>query len=139
MTSHLRRRLSFAAFAIAVVPIGLATRRFPWALPELIATYAGDALWAMTVYLLIGALAPTAPIRIRATISLAFAFLVECSQLWHPAWLDAIRATTAGRLVLGQGFLWSDLACYSVGVAIAAAVESLITRPAPRRHRTRRP
>ena len=38
-------------------------------------------------------------------------------------WLDALRATLFGRLVLGQGFLWSDLVCYAAGIAIGVVAE----------------
>jgi hypothetical protein len=31
-------------------------------------------------------------------------------------------------LVLGQGFLWSDLVCYAVGVSLAALIDRLIKR-----------
>ncbi len=41
---------------------------------------------------------------------------VELSQLYHAPWIDSIRQTTLGGLILGFGFLWSDLACYALGV-----------------------
>ena len=51
---------------------------------------------------------------------MAFAFAVEISQLCHAGWLDALRGTLPGRLVLGQGFLFSDLFCYTFGICLAA-------------------
>ena len=54
---------------------------------------------------------------------MALAILVETSQLYHATWIDSIRQTTLGGLVLGFGFLWTDLACYAVGIAIAAVIE----------------
>ncbi len=62
----------------------------------------------------------------RATISLFLAFLIEISQLYHAPWIDAIRQTTPGGLVLGFGFLWTDIVCYSVGVVIGFVVESAV-------------
>lgn len=41
------------------------------------------------------------------------------SQLYHAPWIDSIRATSLGGLVLGFGFLVSDLICYTCGVLIA--------------------
>jgi hypothetical protein len=67
--------------------------------------------------------------------ALGVAVLVELSQLVHTPWLDALRRTRAGALVLGQGFLWSDLACYAAGAAAAVLVDRAIravTRPTPR-------
>jgi Protein of unknown function (DUF2809) len=60
--------------------------------------------------------------------AVAIAFVVELSQLYRAPWIDAVRATTAGALVLGQGFLWSDLASYLVGVVLAASLDAVILR-----------
>jgi hypothetical protein len=54
---------------------------------------------------------------------LAFAFVIEFSQMFHTPWLDALRAHRLAALVLGQGFLWSDLACYAAGIAVGIYVE----------------
>lgn len=51
---------------------------------------------------------------------------VETSQLYHPSWLDAIRATRPGQLVLGSGFVPRDFASYGLGVMGAALIESTI-------------
>ena len=59
---------------------------------------------------------PTLTPWLSAVIALAFAFSVEISQLYQAPWINEIRSTTLGALVLGFGFLVSDLVCYSVGV-----------------------
>ena len=121
-------RLRFARgayFLIAVVVLvtGLASRRFRSHLPHFLAEYAGDTLWALMVYLVVSLLLAGRPIVVRAIIALVLAFLVEISQLYHAPWIDAIRQTTLGGLVLGFGFLWTDLICYSVGIALGALFE----------------
>ena len=58
--------------------------------------------------------------------ALAVSFLIELSQLWHPPFLEALRATTIGGLVLGYGFLRSDLVCYTVGACICLVAETAI-------------
>ena len=55
----------------------------------------------------------------------------DCVRV-HVPWLDALRATTLGALVLGQGFLWSDIVCYAVGVMLAAILDAVL---AARRNR----
>jgi hypothetical protein len=55
------------------------------------------------VFLLVSTLLVGRPILVRAAISLAFAFLVEISQFYHAPWIDSIRQTTLGGLVLGFG------------------------------------
>ncbi|MGD9420295.1 MAG: DUF2809 domain-containing protein [Verrucomicrobiota bacterium JB025] len=62
--------------------------------------------------------------------ALVFCWAVECSQLYHAPWIDAVRSTLPGRLVLGTTFNWPDLAAYAVGVAAGAAVEWLGRRRA---------
>ena len=48
------------------------------------------------------------------------------SVLYHTPWIDSIRQTTLGGLILGFGFLWSDLACYAVGVGFGVVMERVI-------------
>ena len=60
--------------------------------------------------------------------ALVIVFAVEFSQLYHAPWADAIRGTWLGGLVLGSGFLWSDLACYTIGVGVAAGVDVRLVR-----------
>ncbi|MFM7977330.1 MAG: DUF2809 domain-containing protein, partial [Pirellula sp.] len=92
------------------------------------AEYAGDTLWALMLFLLISAILAGRPILTRAAISLALAFLVEVSQLYHAPWIDSIRQTTLGGLVLGFGFLWTDLVCYSAGIATGSLTDWRIRR-----------
>lgn len=127
-----RARLVWTAFAIVTIALGLGSRAFASSLPAFAANYAGDTLWALLVYALAGAVAPRARLRTRACCALAFAIAIECSQLIRVEWLDAVRQTRLGALVLGQGFLWSDLACYAVGIALGVLGELLVTASRPR-------
>lgn len=119
-------RFIYIFAAVVVVFAGLASRRYRGQLPAFLAEYAGDTLWALMLFLLVSTLLPGRPILARSTISLALAFLVEISQLYHAPWIDSIRQATLGGLVLGLGFLWTDLVCYSVGVGFGVVAESAI-------------
>jgi hypothetical protein len=130
-----RNRLIWALAACAVVGLGLASRRYAWYLPEFLARYAGDTLWALMVFVMIGVLAPRLSTRWVASAALAFSYAVELSQLYHAPWLDKIRNTSLGGLVLGYGFLWSDVVCYTTGVAIGVAAELALRRFAAARCR----
>jgi hypothetical protein len=55
---------------------------------------------------------------------------VELSQLYHAPWIDSIRQTTLGGLILGFGFLWTDLACYAFGVGLGVLLELISGRVA---------
>jgi hypothetical protein len=118
-----------------VCGLGIGSRRFGSILPGFIATYAGDTLWALAAFLGFGLVLPRAPTRTIAALALAFSLAVELSQLYHAPWIDSIRHTTLGGLILGFDFVWSDLACYAVGVGLGALIErvGLHDRSAPGR------
>jgi hypothetical protein len=40
---------------------------------------------------------------------------IEFLQLWQAPWLLAIRSTWAGRVLLGNTFLWADFPPYAIG------------------------
>jgi hypothetical protein len=128
-----RDRVWCACLLAATIALGLATRRFPSVFPSLLATYGGDALWAAMVYWLLAFLRPSASWRALAAGALGIAIAVECSQLVHTPWLDAVRATRLGALVLGQGFLWSDLVAYLAGVGLAVLMDRVMRRSGPTR------
>jgi hypothetical protein len=109
--------------------LGLASRRYGYWLPWWAAAYAGDALWALLVFWLVGLGRPRWRSRGVASAAWCFAIAIEISQLYHAPWLDALRHTTLGSLVLGQGFLWSDIGCYTVGVLVGYALERSWLRP----------
>jgi glycopeptide antibiotics resistance protein len=95
-------------------------------LPDFISRYAGDTLWALMVFLVIGFLFPSLSTWKVAAIALLFSLLIETSQLYHAPWLEEIRRYRLAALILGRGFLWSDLGCYSVGVTLGILLEKLI-------------
>jgi hypothetical protein len=117
-----------AALVAVTIVLGLASRRYAALLPSWLAKNAGDALYATMMFWGIGLLLPRASIRRVAGLATAFCFAVEASQLYHAPWIDAIRATRPGALVLGSGFHALDLLCYVLGVAPAAAIELIARR-----------
>ena len=116
-------RITYLTAAIAVVVLGLSSRRYSRVLPEFLASYAGDTLWALTAFLGVGMLFRRwSTLRVCVT-ALLFAFAIELSQLYHSPWVDQIRRTMVGGFVLGYGFLWSDLLCYVVGISIGCTLD----------------
>ncbi len=105
------------------IALGLASRRVTWLFPAALGKYPGDALYALLVYWLLAQLAPRiSPLR-TAMVCTALCWGVEFLQLWHPPWLQAIRGTTPGHLVLGSSFAAMDLLAYVAGASVAAAIE----------------
>jgi hypothetical protein len=133
-----RNKISRLVLIALAAALGIGSRRFAPRLPGVVAAYAGDTLWALAAFLGLGLLLPGASTRKIAVLALAFSAAIELSQLYHAPWIDSIRRTTPGGLVLGFGFLWSDLACYIVGVGLGVLIERLGLRERPARG-TRRP
>lgn len=121
----LRIRLTYITTAILVIVAGLASRKYPNLLPPFMAEYAGDTLWALMLFLLISTVFVGTSLTVRTATALVIAFLVELSQLYHAPWIDSIRQTRLGGYALGHGFLWTDLICYTVGIASGACTEGV--------------
>jgi len=121
-----RRRLAFLAAAVATIGVGLLVHWGGGALDRALRDVLGDALWAAMMAWWIGAAAPRARLTIRSAAAYAVCVAVETSQLYHAPWLDALRATRAGHLVLGSGFDPRDLLAYALGVVAAALLEAVV-------------
>ncbi|HFJ9437758.1 MULTISPECIES: DUF2809 domain-containing protein [Bacillus] len=123
-----RNRLLYALFTIVIIILGLCSRKFAFALPHLLNEYLGDALWALMIFAGFGFLFPKIETKKLAFISLLFCYGIEVSQLYHDEWIDSIRTTTLGGLVLGYGFLWSDLVAYTIGVGVGFLFEFVLRK-----------
>jgi hypothetical protein len=78
------------------------------------------------IYLIICVAFPKwSPFRI-ALIALGFCYAIEISQLYQQDWLNQIRNTRLGALILGRGFLWTDFLCYTVGIQLAYLFDSKV-------------
>lgn len=122
-----RRLLLILALVLTIV-LGLASRAVWIPNPALIRAYAGDTLWALAVYWSFSFVWAKKSPAIIAAWSLLTAYAVEFSQLYHAPWIDRIRHTKLGGLLLGFTFLWSDLLCYTVGVALGVALDRTLRR-----------
>jgi len=123
---QLPRRLFYGVLIVAVACLGLVIRRVDGPVPYEFTRYLPDTLWALLVFALIACALPKLRTHQCASSAWAFAQLIECSQLYHAPWLDALRHTSLGGLVLGFGFLWSDVWCYTIGIAVGALLDSLL-------------
>ena len=133
---HRARPIYFVAI-LAVTTLGLLSRRYPEFLPAALGKYPGDALWALMVFLGFGFWFRRAPTMVVALAAFAFSIAIEVSQLYHAPWIDSVRATLPGHLILGSGFAWGDIAAYAVGILIGVLVERVVVQFA--RLRSRQP
>jgi len=126
-----RSRPVYAVAVLVVIALGLWSRSDAAGLPWVVAKYAGDALWGLVAFLGVGLVLPGLPTRAAAGLGVAFAGAVEASQLVHAPWLDAVRGTLLGGLVLGTPaatFAWGDIAAYLAGIAAGAVAERSTSR-----------
>ncbi|KAF1680774.1 DUF2809 domain-containing protein [Bacillus mexicanus] len=121
-----RNRWIYAALTFVIIGLGLGSRTFSSVLPDIVNTYLGDSLWAAMIFTGCGFLFQKLKTMRTGIISLSFCFIIEFSQLYHAEWIDRIRDTTLGGLVLGYGFLWSDIEAYTMGIAASAAIELFV-------------
>lgn len=124
--------MRYALALVGILGAGLASRSAlaVW-LPPFVHAYAGDTLWAMAVFFGLAFGLPRTRGWHLALLGLAFSWSIEFLQLYQAPWLNDLRATRLGGLVLGFGFLWSDLICYTVGILLAAILDRLLQLPAP--------
>jgi hypothetical protein len=121
----MRKRIFPLLLLLFVLPLGLATRKAPEYFPAFVAEYGGDTLWALVAFLLCWLLLMQWRLWLLVLLSGSFCLMIELSQLWQAAWLNDLRDTVFGALVLGRGFLWSDFVCYGVGIAMGIGLHSL--------------
>ncbi|TYR81276.1 DUF2809 domain-containing protein [Priestia megaterium] len=120
-----RNRFVYTVIMAAVMSLGLLSRKATHILPDFLNAYLGDALWALMIFIGFGIVLRSAATKIVATAAISFCYLIEASQLYHAGWIDTIRETALGGLILGYGFLWRDLAAYGIGIGIGIIAEQL--------------
>lgn len=116
-----RRRLYYFYISVVVIILGLLSRSSmitPW-LPLSV----GDLLYATLAYFLTSIILPAQTKFTRAVLAVLWCISVEVSQLADWGLLKDARQTLPGRLILGQGFLWSDFIFYGAGVISAIIKE----------------
>ena len=124
-----RNRFVYAAAVLIVIAAGLASRKYPGLFPASFGKYPGDALWALMVLLILGWARPRWPSVAIAALALFISLCVEFSQLYQAPWINSIRQSTLGHLVLGSTFNWYDLIAYAVGVLVGYLAEVAYYRP----------
>lgn len=120
-----RSRLVYAVLIVITVIFGLGSRKMSYILPDSLNVYIGDILWALMIFFGFGFVFKNFKISSIACLSIIFCYGIEISQLYQAEWINDIRATMLGSLILGHGFLWSDLVAYIIGIGLGILFELL--------------
>lgn len=107
-------RIRYFILTLIVIVLGITSRKI-----EGVPTYFGDTLYAVMVYFGLRMLFINLNLKKTAILDFFFCFAIEFLQLYDAEWMLGIRRTTLGHYALGEGFLWSDLAYYTLGIIIA--------------------
>ena len=119
----IKLRIFYLSGIVVLIALGLLSRRV-----KFVPAACGDALWAMMVYCCFRIVLIRKPMIISAVAALITSFAIEFSQMLTPDWLVKIRSTFLGHMLLGQGFLWSDLLAYTIGIAVIYGLTALIRK-----------
>ncbi|TKC19051.1 DUF2809 domain-containing protein [Robertmurraya kyonggiensis] len=121
-----KRRYVYFVAIVFVIILGLASRKYgELLLPTFLAEHAGDALWAMMVYFGFRFLFVQKGILTAVMLSILFSFSIEFSQMYRADWINQLRNTIIGALILGKGFLLVDLVRYTLGIMFGTILDKL--------------
>jgi hypothetical protein len=84
------------------------------------------------IFFLVGLFFPTMHSLKLTFLAIIICFLIELSQLYQADWINAIRNMRLGGLLLGFGFLWSDMASYLMGGLLGFTIEKILINKYPK-------
>jgi len=123
-----RNVIIYLLIMIVIIAFGLPARFIENRLPDWYVLYFGDYLWAMLLFFGFALVLRNMNTLKVGITTLVLTYLIEISQLFHPAWLDHLRSVKLFGLILGYGFLWSDLAAYTLGISTGALADWFFLR-----------
>lgn len=124
------KRIVYSVATFATIATGLFVRLKKAWFPDIINLYLGDILYAFMMYYIVSCIVVNKDYKARAVVALLICFTIEVSQLYQAEWINAVRQTIPGKLILGSGFLWSDLLAYSIGVSSALIFDKFVVSKA---------
>ncbi|WP_436837047.1 DUF2809 domain-containing protein [Planococcus shixiaomingii] len=131
---YLKKRTYYLLAIAATILLGLASRKYSPFLNSTLSENAGDILWAMMVYFGFRFLLVHKSLLTAISLSILFSFGIEFSQLSQADWINGIRRTSFGALVLGHGFLAIDLLRYAIGIILASCIDQAAKKANLHRH-----
>ena len=111
-------RLNYFISILLILILGILSRKISG-----IPLFIGDILYAVLIYFGFRFLIMDSKKSTSLLLSLLLCFVIEILQLIQIDWLLAIRKTTLGHYILGEGFLWIDLLCYIIGTLLAFLID----------------
>jgi hypothetical protein len=116
-------RASYFILVIITIILGILSRKI-----DVIPSFIGDILYAVMIYFGMRFIFVNRNKKIAILLALLFCYCIEFQQIYRADWIIQIRRTSIGHYVLGQGFLWSDLGCYTIGIFVAYWVDNVLIK-----------
>ncbi len=111
-------RIQYFILILIVIALGITSRKM-----DGVPTFFGDTLYAVMIYFGMRMFFINLNLKKTAILALLFCFCIEFLQLYDAEWMLEIRRSTLGHYALGQGFLWSDLGYYTLGIIMAFLID----------------
>jgi len=119
-----KKRVTYFILIAVIIVLGLLSRKF-----SVIPLWVGDVLWATMIYFMLRFFLPGASTQKIAIISILTSYAIEFSQLYKAEWIDNLRHTFPGRMILGETFFLGDLVSYTAGILIGVFIDLAIKTP----------
>lgn len=120
------KRIIFLIVSFLTIVTGLFVRLKKHWFPDILNLFLGDILYAFMMFYIVSFCMPHKNIKARAVAALLICYCIEVLQLYQAEWITAVRHTILGKLVLGSGFLWSDILAYTIGITAAFIFEKFM-------------
>ncbi|RED26439.1 uncharacterized protein DUF2809 [Flavobacterium cutihirudinis] len=118
-----KSRISYFLAFLFTIFLGILSRKISF-----IPVWIGDFLYAIMIYFLIRIFLFNKKASIVLLLSLVSCCAIEFLQLYQADWIINLRKTLFGKYVLGQGFLWSDILAYTIGITFIYLLEKIILK-----------
>lgn len=114
----MRFRLLYIIAFVLTIFLGLLSRKIN-GIPLIL----GDILYAMMTYWMFRIIFLNKSPKLAILLAIVFCFTIEFLQLVQIESFIWVRNHPILRLVLGQGFLWTDLIAYIIGATLAYLID----------------
>jgi len=116
----------YLAIVVLIIGLGLYSRTITGGITNIVDLK--DIIWAAMVYFVFRIVFINGSFLKVAVAGILFSILIETSQLYHADWIDKIRDSFLGKMILGSSFVCSDLLAYTVGILSGLLIDYLLVK-----------